>query len=521
MKFSVQTRLARLTWVGCALLFCMDGRAVTATSSPNIILIMTDDQGYSDVGCFGAKGFQTPNLDRLAREGRRFTDFYVGASVCTASRAALMTGCYPNRVSMFGALNHTSREGIHPEEHLLPEVLQERGYATACFGKWHLGTVVEFFPTRNGFDEFFGIPYSNDNTKYHPVAADMPPLPLYDNETVVAYDPDQSEFTRQLTARSVDFIKRHRDRPFFLYVPHIMPHVPIFASKAFRRSSAQGLYGDVIQEIDASIGDIIKTVEDQGLADRSLIIFFSDNGPFLSYGEHAGHAEPLREGKLTTFEGGFRSPCIMRWPGIIPAGTVCSDMISSMDLLPTLAHLVGAELPQDRSLDGRDIWPVVRGAPHAKSPHEAIYFYAGTELQALRYGDHKLHFAHRYLTTAAEPGQGGFPSNYGKLKPMSITSSGLAGIASRHGYRVTETDKVLFDLKHDPGETTDVAPQHPEIVSRMEDLADTMRRELGDSLTGYVGQHVRPRATIFDMSDPRLLIPRKRKPGVAPDLFRP
>lgn len=521
MKFRLKTRLARLKCIGFALLFCVDGLAVGATSPPNIILIMTDDQGYSDIGCFGAKGFQTPNLDRLAREGRRFTDFYVGASVCTASRAALMTGCYPNRVSMFGALNHTSREGIHPEERLLSEVIQERGYATACFGKWHLGTVVEFFPTRNGFDEFFGIPYSNDNSKYHPVAADMPPLPLYENETVVAYDPDQSQFTQQLTAKSVDFIKRHRDRPFFLYVPHIMPHVPIFASKTFRGSSAQGLYGDVIQEIDGSVGEILKTVEDQGLVDRTLIIFFSDNGPFLSYGEHAGHAEPLREGKLTTFEGGFRSPCIMRWTGIIPAGTVCSEMISSMDLLPTLAGLVGFRLPQDRPLDGRDIWPVVRGGGDAKSPHEALFFYAGTELQAVRYSDYKLHFAHRYLTTAAKPGRGGYPSNHGELKPMSITSSGLAGIASRHGYRVVETPKVLFDLKSDPGETNDVSSQHPEIVSHMEGLADAMRRELGDSLTGHVGQNVRPRATIFDISDPRLLIPRTPKPGAIPDLIRP
>jgi len=486
---------------------------------PNIVLILTDDQGYSDVGCFGARDFQTPNLDRLAREGRRFTDFYVAASVCTASRAALMTGCYPNRVSMFGALNHTSREGIHPAEHLLPEILQEQGYATACFGKWHLGTVVEFFPTRNGFDEFYGIPYSNDNSKYHPVAADMPPLPLYENETVVAYDLDQSQFTRRLTERSVDFIKRHREQPFFLYVPHVMPHVPIFASKSFRGSSPQGLYGDVIQEIDWSVGEIVRAVTDQGLADRTLIIFFSDNGPFLSYGEHAGHAEPLREGKLTTFDGGFRSPCIMHWPGTVPAGSVCGEMVSAMDLLPTLARLVGAQLLQDRAIDGHDIWPLITGEPNAGSPHEALYFYAGTELQAVRHGDYKLHFAHRYLTTAAEPGRGGYPSNHGKLKPMSITASGLAGIASRHGYRVVETPRVLFNLRDDPGEARDILSQHPELVSRMEKMADTMRVELGDSLAGRVGQSVRARATIFDISDPRLLIPRRDTSGVKPDLI--
>jgi len=498
---------------------CCHGQVDSETSRPNIVLIMTDDQGYSDLGCFGARGIKTPHLDRLAAEGRRFTDFYVAASVCTASRAALMTGSYPMRVSMFGALNHTSREGIHPDELLLPEVLQQKGYATACYGKWHLGTVVEFFPTRNGFDEFFGIPYSNDNSKYHPVAADMPPLPLYENETVIAYDPDQSQFTRRLTERSVDFIRRHRDRPFFLYVPHIMPHVPIFASERFWGSSASGLYGDVIQEIDWSVGQIVKTLKEQELTRKTLVIFFSDNGPFLSYGEHAGHAEPLREGKLTSFEGGFRSPCIMRWPGQIPAGSTCAEMASSMDLLPTIAKLIGAQLSQDRPIDGRDIWPLIKGTPNAKTPHQALCFYAGTELQAVRSGDYKLHFPHQYLTTAADPGRGGYPSNHGKLKPMSITSSGLAGIASRHGYRVTETPMALFNLQTDPGEIENVLARHPGVVSRISKLAEAARRELGDSLTGQVGQAVRPRATIFDISDPRLLIPRTAKPGAKPDLI--
>lgn len=517
----LKKHLPALIMLGLLSFACKHAPAAADTKHPNIILIMTDDQGYSDIGCFGAKRFHTPNLDRLAQEGRRFTEFYVAASVCTASRAALMTGCYPLRVSMFGALNHTSREGIHPDELLLPELLQQRGYATACFGKWHLGTVVEFFPTRNGFDEFFGIPYSNDNSKYHPVVADMPPLPLYENETVIAYDPDQSQFTRRLTEKSLDFIRRHSDQPFFLYVPHIMPHVPIFASEAFRGTSAEGLYGDVIQEIDWSVGEIVKAINARGLARQTLIIFFSDNGPFLSYGEHAGHAAPLREGKLTSFEGGFRSPCIMRWEGKIPAGTVCAEMASSMDLLPTIARYLGVKLPADRPIDGRDIWPLVSGMPQASTPHEAFHFYAGTELQAVRSGDYKLHFAHRYLTTAAEPGRDGFPSNHGKLEPMSITSSGLAGIASRHGYRVTQTPEALFHLKKDPGETRDVSAQHPEIVSRLKGMAQAMRDELGDSLTGQAGSAVRPRATIFDTSDRRLLIPRTPKSGVKPDLIRP
>ncbi len=512
---------ALIFFIGPLLLITIDAKEDDLRHLPNVILIVTDDQGYSDVGIFGARRFETPHLDRLAREGRRFTDFYVGASVCTASRAALMTGCYPPRVSMFGALNHTSREGIHPDEVLLPEVLKENGYATACFGKWHLGTVVEFFPTRNGFDEFFGIPYSNDNSKYHPVVADMPPLPLYKDETVVAFDPDQREFTRRLTEKSVEFIDRHKEQPFFLYVPHIMPHVPIFASQKFVGTSDLGLYGDVIQEIDWSVGQIVKTVERHGLDTKTLIIFFSDNGPFLSYGEHAGHADPLREGKLTTFEGGFRSPCIMRWKDTIPADSVCSEIVSAMDLLPTIARMTGFQLPVDRPIDGRDIKPLLTGEPNGKSPHDAFYFYAGTELQAVRWGDYKLHYPHRYLTTAGEPGRNGFPSNHKRLKPLSITSSGLDGIASRHGYRVVETPRALFNLKTDPGETTNILDQHPDVVIQIDRLAEKMREDLGDSLNGRLGKRVRPRATIFDVCDERLLIKREPMPHAKADLINP
>lgn len=483
--------------------------AETATRPPNIVLIMTDDQGYADVGCFGAKGFETPHLDRMARGGRKFTDFYVAASVCTASRAALMTGCYPIRVSMFGALNHTSREGIHPDELLLPEVFKQKGYATACYGKWHLGTVARFFPTRNGFDEFFGIPYSNDNSKYHPVVHDMPPLPLYDGETLIEHDPDQQYFTRRLTERSIDFIERNKEKPFFLYVPHVMPHVPIFASEKFKGNSELGLWGDVIEEIDWSVGEILAALKRNGLEQNTWVIFFSDNGPFLSYGEHAGDVEPLREGKLTTFDGGFRSPCIMCWPGTIPADSVCNDVCSSIDLLPTIAGLIGGKLAAKRKIDGHDVWPLITGQPGAKSPHEAFYFYASQELQAVRSGDYKLHFAHRYLTTAAEPGKDGFPSNHGKLKPMSITSSGLEGIASRHGYRVASMEKALFNVRTDPGESQNVLDQEPEVARRLETLAERARAELGDSLTGQSGNAVRPRATIFDRAERRLLIPRK------------
>jgi len=459
---------------------------------PNIVIFFTDDQGYADVGCFGAKDIRTPHFDRLAREGMRFTDFYVSQPVCTASRASLMTGCYANRVGLAGALNHTSREGIHPDETLLSELCKSRGYSTACYGKWHLGTAAMFNPTLHGFDDFLGIPYSNDNSKYHPVLADsMPPLPLYEGTKVIEEDPDQSQFTRRFTERAVAFIDRNHDRPFLLYMPHVMPHVPIFASKKFVGKSGRGLYGDVIEELDWSLGQVLAALARHQLDEKTLVIFASDNGPFLSYGEHAGRATPLREGKLTTFEGGVRVPCIMRWAGKTPAGSECRQMCSTIDLLPTIAGLIGAELPK-RKLDGRDIRPLLEGKQGAASPHEALFFYAGQELQAIRCGRWKLHFPHSYLTVAAEPGRNGKPSNWGKLKPASITQSGLEGIASRHGYRVEKIALSLFDLSKDIGEEHNVAKEHPDVVQRMTKLAEAARADLGDKLTGRQGANLRP-----------------------------
>jgi arylsulfatase len=456
-----------------------------------VVLVFTDDQGYSDVGCFGASGFTTPNLDRLAAEGTRFTDFYVAQAVCTASRAALMTGCYPNRVGLFGALNHTSTAGIHPDEELLPEIFKEQGYATAIFGKWHLGTRPEFNPLRNGFDEYLGIPYSNDNTKYHPVfAAEMPPLPYYDGEKIIELDPDQSQFTQRSTARAIQFIERNASRPFFVYMPHIMPHVPIFASEKFKGRSSAGLYGDVMEELDSSVGEILATLKRLKLDERTLVIYMSDNGPFLSYGEHAGSALPLREGKLTVFEGGVRVPCIARWPGRVPAGRVSKDPFMALDWMPTFTELVGGRAPT-RKIDGRSAKGLLLGEPGARPPHEAMFFYSGTALQAVRSGPWKLHFAHPYITVAAEPGRGGKPSNWGKLAPNSITQSGVEGIASRHGYRVEQLELSLFNLDDDPSETRNVAAAHPDVVRRLSAAADDIRRELGDSLQKVNGSGLR------------------------------
>ena len=459
---------------------------------PNVVLILLDDLGYSDLGCFGAEKIKTPHIDRMAAEGTRFTSFYVAQAVCSASRAALMTGCYANRVGMQGALNHTSKEGIHPDEQLLPELLKTRGYATAAFGKWHLGTDLLFNPLHNGFDEFLGIPYSNDNSKFHPsLASVMPPLPFYDGLKVIETDPDQSQFTQRFTAAATQFIEQHKDTPFFLYVPHVMPHVPIFASAAARGKSSAGLYGDVVQELDDSVGQILATLQRCGIDQNTLIILFSDNGPFLSYGNHAGSAKPLREGKLTTFEGGVRSPFIARWPGRVPAARVCDEPVMEIDLLPTLASLIGTPLPQ-RKIDGLNILPILEGKPGATSPHEALIFYGGDELQAVRSGPWKLHFPHPYITVDGEPGRDGKPARFGQMQPKSITQSGIAGIASRHGYRVENIGLSLFNLQDDPGETHDVAHDHPDIVERLKKLAEPTRQQLGDALQKIQGTENRP-----------------------------
>jgi len=456
---------------------------------PNLVIILTDDQGYTDVGCFGAKDLRTPNLDRMAAEGVRLTDFYVSQAVCTASRAALMTGCYPNRVGLQGALNHESRVGISEGEVLLPQICRSRGYATGIFGKWHLGCFPPFLPTRHGFDEWSGIPYSNDNGPLHPTVRGLPPLPLYENEEVVERDPDQRLFTRRITDRAVRFIERNRERPFLLYVPHVMPHIPIHASDAFRGRSARGLYGDVIEELDGSVGEILSALKSSGVDHRTLVVFFSDNGPNLSYGSHGGDSTPFREGKLTTFEGGVRSPFIARWPGVIPAGRVSREPAMEIDLLPTMARLVGAPLP-NHPIDGLDLFPLLAG--DSKSPHEALFFYGGEELQAVRSGGWKLHVAHEYLTVAGATRTDGKPANFENMKPESMELSGIRGIASRHGYRVERTPQALYDLAVDPGETRDVSAAHPEVVRRLQSLLEEERAVLGDSLTGRKGSGVRP-----------------------------
>jgi len=420
----------------------------------------------------------------MARRGTKFTSFHVAQAVCSASRAALLTGCYPNRLGIHGALGPNQKIGLHPEEMTIAEVLKTRGYATAMFGKWHLGRPAELLPTTQGFDEYFGLPYSNDMWPKHPSAAKgtYPPLPLIEGDRVIEEMPDQTQLTRRYTERAVDFIGRSAGKPFFLYLAHSMPHVPIFASAAWKGKSAAGLYGDVVEELDDSVGRILAALKQHGIEQDTLVIFFSDNGPFLSYGNHAGSAAPLREGKLTSYEGGVRVPCLMRWPGRIPAGTVCAEPVVEFDLLPTLAALCGGELSKAK-IDGQNVTPLLEGREGATSPHEALFFYSGDELQAVRAGRWKLHFDHDYISTDGEVGRDGKPGRFGRLKPQSITQSGVSGIATRHGYVVKRQTKALYDLQADPGEQTDVSAAHPDIVQQLETHAQAMRSDLGDALT--------------------------------------
>jgi arylsulfatase A len=426
--------------------------------------------GYADIGAFGAKGYQTPNLDRMTAEGVKFTDFYAAAPSCTPSRAALMTGCYPQRVGLPNVIGPSAKIGISDKEQTIAEILKPLGYATACYGKWHLGHHPKFLPTRHGFDEYFGLPYSNDMWPKHPTNKSFPDLPLVEGERTIEYNPDQTQLTTWYTERSVRFIEKNKDRPFFLYLPHSMAHVPLFVSDKFKGKSEQGLYGDVMMEIDWSVGQILSTLKRLDIDEKTLVIFCSDNGPWLSYGDHAGSAKPLREGKGTTFDGGQREPTLMRMPGKIPAGIVCNEPASTMDILPTITKLTGAKLSAHR-IDGKDIWPLMSGVPGVKSPHEAFFYYRGFALEAVRSGKWKLHLLHSYRTLAGRPGgTGGQPAKYEQAT----------------------IGPALFDLENDIGEQHDVSARHPAIVKRLTALADQMRQDLGDSAKKMTGQNRRP-----------------------------
>jgi len=464
-------------------------------SPPNVVIIFIDDMGYGDINAFAPTDYPTPNLDRMAREGRKFTDFVVSSAVCSASRVALMTGCYHRRVGISGALGPRSDIGINASETTIAEVCKSKNYATACFGKWHLGHHAKFLPTRHGFDHYFGLPYSNDMWPLHPenVArmkknpnskSAWPPLPLLEahrdaEPTVVIADmqpKDQEQLTRQYTERATAFIRDHKAQPFFLYLPHSMVHVPLFVSDSFKGKSGSGLFGDVVMEVDWSVGQILDTLDEIGQSENTLVVFTTDNGPWLSYGDHAGNAGGLREGKGTMFEGGYRVPTLMRWTGkdlnkaTIPAGTQCDKLASTIDLLPTVAAIIDAELPANK-IDGHDIRSLMFGEADAKSPHDFFYcYFEQASLQAVRSERWKLHLPHSYRTFAGRKGgTNGEPVAY---ETASIGNS-------------------LYDLDNDVSESNDVAADHPDIVKELMNAAAVARKELGDSEPPIKGNGVR------------------------------
>jgi arylsulfatase A len=428
---------------------------------PNIVLIFTDDQGYEDLGSFGSPLIKTPHLDRMAAEGRKFTSFYSANSVCSPSRAALLTGCYPTRVNVPGVLFPRHDTGLNTNEITIANLLKGQGYATACFGKWHLGHKPSLLPTAQGFDHYFGIPYSNDMTidpeailsddivfragmskeriaslKKHPKNW----VPLMRNQEVVEYPADQTTLTKRYTEEALTFIEENKTKPFFLYLPQTMPHIPLFASEAFRGKSARGPYGDTIEEIDWSVGQILQALEKHGVDEDTLVIFTSDNGPWKLNRSRGGSAYPLRGFKFSTYEGGMRVPCLMRWPGKIPPGTVTDTLAASIDLLPTFAKLAGTSQPSDRVIDGRDIWPIMSGVPDSRPSHDYYYFYKGQRLVAVRHGDWKLH------------------------------------VQGKQGTRKHSVE--LYHLGQDIGETTNLADQHSEMVKRLSERMHTFDEQL-------------------------------------------
>lgn len=449
---------------------------LAAERVPNIVIIFCDDLGYADVGGFGGK-VPTPNIDRLAKEGRKFTNFHVAQAVCSASRAALLTGCYPNRIGIHGALGPKARVGIAESELTLAEMLKRRGYATGMAGKWHLGHMPQFLPTRHGFDEFFGIPYSNDMWPHHPEAkaGTYPSLPLIEGDKIKDDDvtpEEQAQLTTQFTERAVKFIDRHKAKPFFFYLAHPQPHVPLFVSEKSKGKSNAGLHGDVIMELDWSVGQVLEALDRNKLDKDTLIIFTSDNGPWLSYGNHAGSSGPFREGKGTSWEGGIRVPCVMRWPGKIPAGTESAQMMMTIDLFPTIAFIAGGELPA-HPIDGRSVLGLLEGRPGAQNPHEGYgIWYEQGQLQAVISGDGrwKLIFPHTYRTLPNGGGTNGIPGKYAQVK-------------------IEQPE--LYDLANDPGEKKNVAGQNAEIVARLRAVSEKLRAEVGDSLTKRNGSGIR------------------------------
>lgn len=472
-----KTSILGLLTVFCLLYSGIKSQPVSNNNQPNFVLIFIDDMGYGDAGCYGATGYTTPNIDKLAATGMRFTNFYSAQPVCSASRAGLLTGCYPNRIGISGALFPTDSVGLNQNEITIAEMLKEKGYATAIFGKWHLGHHKEFLPLQNGFDEYIGLPYSNDMWPFDDLGQKLPddhrrnlypPLPIINGnepaEFITALK-EQDKLTTLYTEKAVDFINRNAGKPFFLYVPHTMGHVPLGVSDKFRGKTEKGKYGDVMEEIDWSVGEIEKALEKNGIAENTVFIFTTDNGPWLNYGNHAGSAGGLREGKGTNWDGGQRVPFIIKWPAGTPAGTICNKLSCAIDILPSFAIIAGINLPELK-IDGVDITELWKGNFEANPRDNILFYYGKNNLNAVRKGNWKLVLPHTWQSYQAKPGNDGT----GGPRPNK-----------------TVEKPELYDLMRDPGEQYNVVEHYPEKVAEIMEVAKAARTELGDLNVGLKG----------------------------------
>lgn len=467
--------------------FCIWAKAQKAKSDrPNVIIINMDDMGYGDTEPYGMTGIPTPNFNRAAKEGMRFTHFNAAQAVCSPSRAALLTGCYPNRLGLRGALSPGSAVALSNAEATIASLLKKAGYKTAMLGKWHLGSKAPYLPLHYGFDSFYGLPYSNDmwpvDYDGKPQAAvpgknSYPDLPLLNGDHPDAYVrtlEDQSKLTGMFTEKALRFIENNKHNPFFLYLAHPMPHVPLAASAAFRGKSELGLFGDVIMELDWSVGEIMKSLDRNKLSANTILIIMSDNGPWLRFGNHAGSSGGFRGGKMTIWDGGTRVPCIIRWPGKVAAGSINSKLLTNMDILPTLLQISHAPQPENK-IDGLSFAELLLGRS-AKGPREVFYYYYNTNsLKAVRYKHWKLILPHNSISYISDtPGKDGHPGGATRL----------------------DVKMALYDLAHDPGEAYDVQLQYPEIVKKILVYAEEARVDLGDDLTGRKGKNMRQAAQV-------------------------
>ena len=445
----------------------------TLPAKPNLVVILVDDMGYGDIAPFGSKLNRTPNLDRMAAEGVKLTSFY-GASLCTPSRAQMMTGCYAKRVSLPDVIFPSCPIGISANEHTVADLLKQQSYATMCVGKWHIGDQPEFLPTRHGFDHYLGLPYSNDmdGTLY---GRKYPPLPLIRDDSVIEAPTVQDTLTARYTEEAVKFITDNKDRPFFLYFPHTAVHVPLHPGAEFKGKSANGVYGDMVEEVDWSVGRVLDTLKRLKLDSKTLVLFTSDNGPWLEKGNQGGIAGPLRGGKGSVWEGGMREPSVAWWPGQIEAGSVCDTLLSELDVLPTFVKLAGGTVPSDHIIDGKDMWPVLAGQTK-ESPREALFYFKGNNLEAVRAGSWKLLIARQGKQTS-KPAEN-------EIQPLPLTIPSL------------------YNLDADIGELKDVAAEHPAIVARLQSYIEQMDADLG---VKGCGPGVRPPGRV---TDPKPLLKR-------------